>query len=458
MRPSWRIFPAWLAGGIAESPEEIRAHAARDRAPGILGHHQALERFGGIGPRGGQVHGRPQRDHPRVHGDRALAGEGNAECPDGPRQVVRELAEEDVARIGIEEPPHPARMPPRPFLDALHRCVLQRDLAAVDEHAPQGAERLPVLVGVAHPKPLAVRQLHLAGALDVQEEELDRVIDPCDLGALERGGRLVDVAAREVGNDAAAFEAPPQAPVLEIGVDRGQVDREQVLGHAVDRVAIARRARAASAQQRLVVAGDEAGVGVVRVHHAIGIEIHLEEQGDLALPGRGLQGVGPGAHRLPGRLLVEHGTTARKRLERGAQRVARASRATRSTMPARACPAVFGRRRRRRAWEWARECGEGGQTGFSAGGHARGAGATTRGCGSAQPQSIAARSAAQAPGPMDDNGRDARLIEEVDVGWVFLEIVAALGVAVAIVWWTFPKKPKGDATKGAGGRSEGGER
>ena len=27
--------------------------------------------------------------------------------------------------------------------------------------------------------------------------------------------------------------------------------------------------------------------------------------------------------------------------------------------------------------------------------------------------------------------------------WVFLEIVAALAIAVAIVWWTFPKRPKG---------------
>jgi len=26
--------------------------------------------------------------------------------------------------------------------------------------------------------------------------------------------------------------------------------------------------------------------------------------------------------------------------------------------------------------------------------------------------------------------------------WVFLEIVAVLAIAVAIVWWTLPKKPK----------------
>jgi hypothetical protein len=29
------------------------------------------------------------------------------------------------------------------------------------------------------------------------------------------------------------------------------------------------------------------------------------------------------------------------------------------------------------------------------------------------------------------------------LAWVFLEIVAALAIAVGIVWWTFPKKPKG---------------
>jgi hypothetical protein len=28
------------------------------------------------------------------------------------------------------------------------------------------------------------------------------------------------------------------------------------------------------------------------------------------------------------------------------------------------------------------------------------------------------------------------------VGWVFLEVVAALAIAIGIVWWTFPKKPK----------------
>jgi hypothetical protein len=32
---------------------------------------------------------------------------------------------------------------------------------------------------------------------------------------------------------------------------------------------------------------------------------------------------------------------------------------------------------------------------------------------------------------------------EENLGWVLLEVLAALAIAVAIVWWTFPKKPKG---------------
>jgi hypothetical protein len=28
------------------------------------------------------------------------------------------------------------------------------------------------------------------------------------------------------------------------------------------------------------------------------------------------------------------------------------------------------------------------------------------------------------------------------MGWVFLEIVLVLAIAIAIVWWTLPKKPK----------------
>jgi hypothetical protein len=33
------------------------------------------------------------------------------------------------------------------------------------------------------------------------------------------------------------------------------------------------------------------------------------------------------------------------------------------------------------------------------------------------------------------------------LGWVFLEIAVALVIAVAIVWWTLPRKPKASDEK-----------
>ncbi len=89
-----------------------------------------------------------------------------------------------------------------------------------------------------------------------------------------------------------------------------------------------------------------------------------------------------------------------------------------------------------------------GHTGFSAGGQISGsiAAATAGpGGGAAHPASTTAASAAAA---MADNGRIAG--EEVFVGWVFLEIAVALAIAAAIVWWTFPNKPRGGDKDGEG--------
>ncbi|HUL97205.1 MAG TPA: hypothetical protein VLT89_14410 [Usitatibacter sp.] len=59
----------------------------------------------------------------------------------------------------------------------------------------------------------------------------------------------------------------------------------------------------------------------------------------------------------------------------------------------------------------------------------------------AHPASHAAAHAQRTGPAMPDNG-NLRDIVERRVFWVFLEVVAALAIAVAIVWWTFPKKPK----------------
>jgi len=46
------------------------------------------------------------------------------------------------------------------------------------------------------------------------------------------------------------------------------------------------------------------------------------------------------------------------------------------------------------------------------------------------------------PTPIADNGKARNTREEEKVGWVFLEIALALAIAVLIVWWTLPRKPR----------------
>ena len=43
---------------------------------------------------------------------------------------------------------------------------------------------------------------------------------------------------------------------------------------------------------------------------------------------------------------------------------------------------------------------------------------------------------------MEDNGLARNTGTEACVGWVFLEIGLALAIAVLIVWWTMPRKPR----------------
>jgi hypothetical protein len=69
-----------------------------------------------------------------------------------------------------------------------------------------------------------------------------------------------------------------------------------------------------------------------------------------------------------------------------------------------------------------------GQAGFSAGGH-KSVASGARGAGAVHAASASAI-ADNAAYPLRGN----------NVFWVFLEIAIALGIAVAIVWWTFPRK------------------
>lgn len=100
----------------------------------------------------------------------------------------------------------------------------------------------------------------------------------------------------------------------------------------------------------------------------------------------------------------------------------------------------------------------GGQDGAAAGGgHTSASGGRTMAAGGAGVGALAhaasRRATAAAGRRFDDNG-NTRDSKEKAVGWVFLEIVAALAIAVAIVWWTFPKKPPDAGTPREGKDAE----
>ena len=69
-------------------------------------------------------------------------------------------------------------------------------LAAVDQVAAERAVGMAVLVGKADADALAVVELDLARALDLQEEELDRIGDPGDHRRAEVRAARVDLRAR----------------------------------------------------------------------------------------------------------------------------------------------------------------------------------------------------------------------------------------------------------------------
>ncbi len=157
---------------------------------------------------------------------------------------------------------------------------------------------MPVLVRVAHAHHAALGEPHAARTLDLQEEGFDRIVDVDELLALDRRLAVLDVRARPVGNHAPAFDAAAQPLVLELRIELGQVDGQQVVGRRVQRDAVARRARATAGQQRLVVAGDHSGVAAIRRNDLVGAKMTLEE-GTHRVAIRGDDGTRVGAGGLP---------------------------------------------------------------------------------------------------------------------------------------------------------------
>ncbi len=285
IRPSCFIRPGFTPGIVAEAPEEVGAHGAADRTPGILRQREARERPRRQRIRRRQVDRRAERYRARIDGDGALAQQRHAERPVRTIDLRFEraglgrgdFAEEHVARILVEERTELFRIAPAPLANPLHRCALERHLAALDENPPDRAIRMTVLIGIADAHHSALGEAHAAGALDLQEERFDGIRDVDEHLVGDRCAPVLDVGARPIGDDALALDAPAQPLVLELRVELGQIDRQQVVRRRVQRHAVARGACAAAIEQRFVVAGDHAGVAPVRGHDLVWDKMIFEE-------------------------------------------------------------------------------------------------------------------------------------------------------------------------------------
>src|SRR5205085_2551738 len=143
--------------------------------------------------------------------------------------------------------------------------------------SPERAVRMAVLIGVREAHALAGFQLELSRALYLQEEKLDRVRAPAEHRRAQRLAARVNLGTTVIRHHTSAIETAAQPDSARLGRHGGEIDDQQIVGYAVDRKAVDLAARAAAANDRLIVAGDDAAIAGFRAGKRIRDEIRLEE-------------------------------------------------------------------------------------------------------------------------------------------------------------------------------------
>ena len=165
--------------------------------------------------------------------------------------------------------------------------LAERELAAVDQHAADRFVRVSVLVRIADANDAAVVDADAPRALDLQEERVDRILDVDERFPVERRPPALDLCARPVRHDLASLHAAAHTLALELRVELGEVDGEEIVRHGVDRHAEALVARAAAREQRLVVAGDRSlGAAVGGTRTPLAERPRSRASASMGVPGR----------------------------------------------------------------------------------------------------------------------------------------------------------------------------
>src|SRR5207245_7114849 len=96
-------------------------------------------------------------------------------------------------------------------------------------------------------------------------------------GAAGPNTAILDLATRVIRHEPSALGAPAQSEGRDLGDHGGQVDHDEIVGHAVNRVDEIPTLRESTLHDGLVVARDEAPIGLLGRDHAIGCELELKE-------------------------------------------------------------------------------------------------------------------------------------------------------------------------------------
>src|SRR5437763_13047805 len=185
------------------APEEIAAHRSLDRAAGILGDQEPAVSAG----RETLLRFEPERQAERDKGavDREAALRGQDDPLRAHRAIAGDLAEEHKGRVVAAERRAFFRMFRHPAADIRHCHLLAWQLAAVKQQAADRDIGLAVAAVIADARDLAIVQLHAAGALDLEKEGGDRVVDPEELEPLPVQAAVLDLGAgkaRRIGRAA----------------------------------------------------------------------------------------------------------------------------------------------------------------------------------------------------------------------------------------------------------------
>src|SRR5436305_942822 len=136
---------------------------------------------------------------------------------------------------------------------------------------------MSILVRISNAHDAAFDETDAARALDLQKERFDRIVDEDKLLAGQRRRARFDVLSRPVRNHALALDAAAQPLVLELGIELCEVDRQQIVRRRVERITVSITPDAAAVEERLVIAGHEAGVLAILGERAVCGKMPLEE-------------------------------------------------------------------------------------------------------------------------------------------------------------------------------------